>query len=155
MIFKIVSIGTKPPTWVREGFQAYADRMPRDFPILLREVAAPKHLSDSAQTKSEEAKRLNKEIDPQDFVVALDERGHSMHSRDLASQVLAWQEEGQRQIVFLIGGADGLAAELKARANMLLSLSSLTYPHYMVRIVLAEAIYRAWTIQIGHPYHRD
>ncbi|HCD26927.1 MAG TPA: 23S rRNA (pseudouridine(1915)-N(3))-methyltransferase RlmH, partial [Gammaproteobacteria bacterium] len=53
------------------------------------------------------------------------------------------------------GGADGLAAELKARANMLLSLSSLTYPHYMVRIVLAEAIYRAWTIQIGHPYHRD
>ena len=153
MRIRILSIGNKSPGWIKTGFEEYAKRMPREMPLTLLEMQAPRHHSDSAKYQQDEAQKLLAQIGKNDWVIALDERGASCSSVDLAYSLKEWQMDG-RDVTFLIGGADGLAKEVLGRANQKVSLSKLTFPHYMVRVILAEAVYRAWSISAGHPYHR-
>lgn len=152
----IVAVGNKAPAWVDDGFDEYARRMPPEARIELLEVKPePRDAGKtSQQMMAAEARRILAAIPAGTRMVALDEHGKDMSTRDLASKIAGWQREGG-DLAWVIGGADGLADEVKARATMLLRLSSLTLPHALVRVVLAEALYRAVSLNKGHPYHRE
>jgi len=154
MRLRILSVGTKPPAWVRDGFTAYARRLPPEMPLQLVEIPAPKHRGDTQAFVNDEGARMLAQIDPQDRVIALEDSGVTVSSAQLAAKMDNWRMQGQN-VVFLVGGSDGLSAAVRDRAEERLSLSALTFPHYMVRVVLAEALYRAWSICVGHPYHRE
>jgi 23S rRNA (pseudouridine1915-N3)-methyltransferase len=153
MKIRIVSVGTKAPAWVCSGFAEYAKRMPPDLPVELIEIPAPKHLGDTEKFMQVEAAKMTAQVDAADWVVALDEHGKSVSSVELAKKLDRWRMQGQN-VVFLVGGSDGLGQAARERANEKISLSTLTFPHYVVRVILAEALYRAWSISVGHPYHR-
>lgn len=150
---QVVAIGAKAPEWVRLGFAEYAKRLPQEFAFELIEIPAPKHRADAARSERTEGEKMLARIAASDWVVALDEGGRQVDSQGMAARLDAWRMQGAN-ITLLIGGADGLASAVKQRANETLSLSRLTFPHYQVRVLLAEALYRAWTISTGHPYHR-
>ena len=154
MKLRIISVGTKCPGWVRQGFDEYAKRMPREMPLSLLEIPAPRYHQDSNKVDEVEGKKIAEKIGPGDWVVALDEHGKSFDSKTLAQALDGWRDLG-KDVVFLIGGANGLSETLLHRANQRISLSALTFPHYLVRVLIAEALYRAHSISIGHPYHRD
>ncbi|MEM7098477.1 MAG: 23S rRNA (pseudouridine(1915)-N(3))-methyltransferase RlmH [Pseudomonadota bacterium] len=154
MRFKILALGNKPPTWVKDGFESYAKRMPREMSLELVQIPPPKHHSEAARFISAEGDKMLAQVDNSDWVIALDERGKQVTSRQLAGRFEDWRLAGQ-DVVFVVGGSDGLAPNIKQRANETLSLSALTLPHYLVRPVLAEALYRAWSIYTKHPYHRE
>jgi 23S rRNA (pseudouridine1915-N3)-methyltransferase len=122
--------------------------------VAVHEFAAPKSLPPS-ETQKTEAQLLLKAIPPKSFVVLLDERGKDMSSRDFAAKLSAWQDQGLNDLVFIIGGADGVTDDVRQRANFTLSFGRLTWPHRLVRVMLLEQIYRAKQIIAGHPYHRD
>ena len=153
MKLQVLSVGNRCPGWIRQGFDEYAKRMPKEMPLSLTEIAAPKHHQDSSKVDELEAKKILQKIQPTDWVVALDEKGRHSSSAALAGELERWRELG-KDVVFVIGGANGLASEVLERANQQLSLSALTFPHYVVRVLIAETLYRAWSISIGHPYHR-
>ena len=153
MKIKLLSIGNRAPAWVEQGFHEYARRMPRELPLELTEIQPEKHHKDTARFRSREAERLSQQIGQRDWIVCLDERGRQLDSQALAKRILIWQEQAQ-DVALVIGGSDGIAPELLERAHEKISLSSLTLPHYLVRVVVAEALYRATTINAGHPYHR-
>jgi 23S rRNA (pseudouridine1915-N3)-methyltransferase len=155
MRFLVVAVGIRMPHWVVAGFDDYCARMPRDARIELVEVKPEKR---SAGTPTErvlerESQRIEAALPPGCLRLALDERGRSFDSVGLARQLARWRDGG-RDLAFLIGGPDGLSEALKASAVMLLSLSPLTLPHGLARVVLAEQLYRAHTLMTGHPYHR-
>ena len=145
------------PAWVDAGFEEYAKRMPREAPLKLLEVKAEPRTEDGGNVErltEAEARRITAAIPKGALKVVLDERGRSFGTRDLASRIEGWQMDG-RDIAFVIGGADGLADAVKRDADVMWSLSPLTLPHGLVRVVLAEQLYRAWTILRNHPYHRE
>lgn len=144
------------PSWVSAGFDEFARRMPRELPLQLVEVKAEPRSSGktAAALMAAEAARIEAALPPRCRRVVLDERGRDLSTRALAARLAAWQEDG-RDVALIIGGADGLAPELKASADESLRLSSLTLPHALVRPLLAEALYRAHTVLQGHPYHRS
>ena len=151
----IAAVGHKMPAWIENGFGEYAKRMPPDCRIVLKEI---KPIERSGSKTAETAMALERtKIDaavPKGArIVALDERGKDLTSVQLAQHLTQWQQDG-RDVVFVIGGADGLDPEFKRNADMLVRLSSLTMPHGMVRVLLAEQLYRAWSITQNHPYHR-
>ncbi len=143
------------PAWIEAGFAEYAKRMPPELRIVLREIKpeARTASNNAATVMQREAARIETALPRQCRIVALDERGRDLTTMQLADQLTGWQREGG-DVAFLIGGADGLDPSLKARAQTLLRLSSLTLPHGMVRVLLAEQLYRAWTVTQNHPYHR-
>ncbi|MGH8618711.1 MAG: 23S rRNA (pseudouridine(1915)-N(3))-methyltransferase RlmH [Burkholderiales bacterium] len=148
----VAAVGHRMPPWIDEGFQEYARRMPRELRL---ELAAVKPAAGAqGQDKAAEAARLRAAVPDGARLVALDERGKALTTVALAKQLARWREEG-RDIAFAIGGADGLDPGLLKEADLVLSLSALTLPHAMVRVVLAEQLYRAWTILQNHPYHRE
>lgn len=122
--------------------------------VTVREVTAPKNLP-PVETQKAEAERLLKLIPPKAYVVLLDERGKDLGSRDFAAKISAWQERGVPELVFVIGGADGVTEDVCARADFTLGFGRLTWPHRLVRVMLLEQLYRAQQIKAGHPYHRD
>lgn len=152
----ILAVGNKAPAWVTSGFTEYARRMPPEARVELVEIKPePREAGKTpAQMMAAEAKRILGALPAGAKLVALDERGKDMSTRDLAGKISAWQREGD-DVAFVIGGADGLADEVKSRAALLLRLSSLTLPHALVRVILAEALYRAVSLNQGHPYHRE
>lgn len=143
----IACVGHKMPEWIQQGFQEYAKRMPPEARLELVEVKP-------GRDKAEEGRRLLEAVPARATLVALDERGKPVSTADLARTLGAWMREAV-QPAFVIGGAEGLAEAVKERAAMTLSLSALTLPHQLVRVVLAEQLYRAWSILAGHPYHRE
>lgn len=151
----VVAVGMRMPQWVAAGFDDYAGRMPRDARIELVEVRPEKRSATMPARRilERESERIEGALPPGCLRLALDEHGRSFDSAGFARQLAAWRSTG-RDIAFLIGGADGLSEALKASAAMVLSLSPLTLPHALARVVLAEQLYRAHTILIGHPYHR-
>ena len=151
MQHKLLCIGHKAPSWVAEGEQGYAKRL---RPGLDVQLLAPSKLSESGQRKEAEAKLVLAKLPKNAWLVALDEKGSAWSSRELSASYGRWLDQG-RPIVFLIGGADGLAQSLLARADAKWSLSPLTLPHALVRVFLVEALYRAQSLLAGHPYHRD
>ena len=154
----IVAVGHKMPAWIESGFAEYTKRMPPELRIELREVKpeARSSSNNAATVMQREAARIEAvlgTLSKQLRIVALDERGKDWTTVQLSEQLTGWQREGG-DVAFLIGGADGLDPALKARASTLIRLSSLTLPHGMVRVLLAEQLYRAWSVTQNHPYHR-
>ena len=151
----IAAVGHKMPAWIETGFQEYARRMPSECRLLLKE-SKPVERSSGRSAESvmaEERKRIEAVLSKGSLVVALDERGADLTTMQLSQQLTHWQQQG-RDVTFVIGGADGLDAEFKKQADLLVRISSLTLPHGMVRVLLAEQLYRALSITKNHPYHR-
>lgn len=155
MKIKILSIGTKMPSWVNDGVAEYVKRLPKDmsFEMLELPLAARSKNADIKRLVLKETESLLSHIQPQDHVIALEVKGQNWSTEKLASNLEAWQMNGQN-VTFLVGGPDGLGDACRERANQLWSLSALTLPHPVVRVILAEQIYRAWTVTQNHPYHR-
>jgi 23S rRNA (pseudouridine1915-N3)-methyltransferase len=149
-------VGTRPPGWVREAYADYTRRLGSRLKLTLVEVEpGPRSAGQSPRKAIEtEARKLLTALRPDEWVVALDESGTEMSTRELAAWLEGRMREG-RDLAFLIGGPDGFAAEVVARSDISLSLSRLTLPHALVRVVLAEQLYRAISILTHHPYHRD
>lgn len=151
----IAAVGHKMPAWIETGFAEYAKRMPPDCRLTLREIKpVDRSGSRSAETvMAMEKSRIEAVIPKGSTVIALDEHGRDLTTMQLAKNLEQWQQGGT-DVTFIIGGADGLDAQFKQQADMLLRISSLTLPHGMVRVLLAEQLYRAWSITQNHPYHR-
>lgn len=158
MRFIVVAVGHRMPEWVRTGFEEYARRMPRDAPLALKEIKPAPRGADSAAAAVQrllraEHDRIAAALPARCRKVVLDERGAQCTTPQLAGRIARWREEG-RDVAFIIGGADGTAPALKEEADLVWSLSKLTLPHALARVVLAEQLYRALSILSGHPYHR-
>jgi 23S rRNA (pseudouridine1915-N3)-methyltransferase len=154
MRVSLVAVGQRMPGWVQQGFSEYAQRLRPRLPLQLVEIPAVKRGADLQRAMEEEGRKLLAAVRNDDYVVALDERGKSRSSVEL-SQWLGQRLNDGRDLDFLVGGADGFAPEVLQRANERWSLSALTLPHALVRVVFAEQIYRAVTLLDGHPYHRE
>ncbi len=155
MKLRILAIGSKMPSWVTSGYTEYQKRMPPELRLELTELAMASRAKTSSPAKAiaAESAALDKAAG-NDYRVALDVTGKSWSTEQLADQLLNWQSLG-RNVSLLIGGPDGMSDELVANADQRWSLSALTLPHPLVRIVLAEQLYRAWTVNNNHPYHRS
>ena len=145
MRVRILAVGTRMPEWVTTAYEDYTRRMRKDMRVDLEEIAV--------RSKVEEEKRLLERIGD-DYLVALDERGKSLTTLQLARWLAERQQDG-RNLCFVIGGPDGHGQALLAKAALRWSLSALTFPHAMVRVILAEQLYRAHSVLQNHPYHRE
>lgn len=146
------------PAWINAGFDEYARRLPRDMPLALTELKPEPRgdkpgAGDIARLVEQEAQRIEAAIPKDNFTVVLDETGKMLTTRQLAGKITRWRDDA-RDVAFVIGGADGTAERLKKNAGWLWSLSPLTLPHGLARVVLAEQLYRAVSILGNHPYHR-
>jgi 23S rRNA (pseudouridine1915-N3)-methyltransferase len=152
----VAAVGTRLPGWMDAGFAEYAKRMPRELPMELVEIKPEPRTGGKPveAMMAAEAKRIEAALPPRCRRVALDERGDAPDTRALAHKLDQWLAGGD-DVAFLIGGPDGLDPALKQGAHERLRLSSLTLPHGLARVVLAEALYRAHSLRSGHPYHRD
>ena len=152
----LVTVGHKMPDWITTGFNEYAKRMPREARIELVEIKPEPRTTGKnvAQIMEAEAQRILATL-PQDALrIALDERGTHLTTRQMSQQMQDWMRSG-RDVAFIIGGADGLHESVKSSAQQLLALSAMTLPHGLVRILLAEQLYRAHSLLHNHPYHRE
>ncbi|HEY3326977.1 MAG TPA: 23S rRNA (pseudouridine(1915)-N(3))-methyltransferase RlmH [Novimethylophilus sp.] len=154
MKLRIIAVGHKMPAWVAEGYAEYAKRMPREAAMELIELKPGKRAAGKGgeQVRAAEAARILEAVGS-DLLVALDERGQQLTTLKLAEKFKGWLAGG-RDVALVIGGADGLHPAVKERADWLWSLTPLTLPHGMVRVLLAEQLYRAWSVINNHPYHR-
>lgn len=152
---RLISVGERMPTWVAEGFAEYRKRLSRELPLDLVEIplGARGKGRDPARAIADEGAAVLAALPKDVYVVALDGRGKSWSSEQLAEQLARWRQSG-RDLAILVGGPDGHAADVLARADQQWSLGPLTLPHMLVRLVVAEQLYRAVTILEGHPYHR-
>lgn len=151
---RVIAIGTRMPGWVTEGSDEYLKRMPRELSVEWVELPASKRTRDTAELRMlDEATAIERRLKPQDLIVALDIDGKTVSTENIADALSSWQAEGAK-VAFIIGGPDGLHPTLKARASARWSLGRITLPHPLVRVILAEQLYRAWSINAGHPYHR-
>ena len=152
----LVAAGTRMPAWVDTAFDDFAKRMPRELPLQLVEVKAePRTTGKTVDVMMAlEAARIEAALPPRCRRLILDERGEDLSTKALAKRLEHWQDGGD-DIAIIIGGPDGLDPALKATAHETMRLSSLTLPHALVRVMLAEAIYRAWSVLKNHPYHRE
>ncbi|WP_424195610.1 23S rRNA (pseudouridine(1915)-N(3))-methyltransferase RlmH [Ampullimonas aquatilis] len=155
MALQIIAVGHKMPGWIETGFQEYAKRMPPELALSLKELKPEVRSAAKPVEKvmALEAERILAALPKQARLIALDEHGEDLTTVALAKKLLGWQREGG-DTCFVIGGADGLAPIIKQKAQGLIRLSSMTMPHGMVRVLLAEQLYRAWSINTNHPYHR-
>lgn len=145
MRIKLVAVGKRMPRWAADAYDEFATRMPPEMRLDLVEIPTGKR---------DEGARILAQIPGDAHTVTLDERGTPWTTRELAAQLTEWRDSG-RPLALVIGGPDGHTAETRARATQSWSLSNLTLPHMLARVVVAEQLYRAWTILSGHPYHRD
>jgi len=152
----LIAVGTRMPAWVVDAYQEYAKRLPRECALRLVEIPLSKRRKSlsSSQAAEDEGQHLLASLPKDCTVIALDVRGNSWSTEELAVRLQDWLGSG-RDVALLIGGPDGLSADCLKRADLKWSLSALTYPHPLVRVILAEQLYRAWTITTGHPYHRS
>lgn len=151
----VIAVGTRMPAWVETAWEDYAKRMPADCAIELKEIKPEPRTTGKTpqQMMQAEARRIESAIPASALRIVLDEHGKDLTTMNLSSRLEQWRSGGQ-DVVFLIGGPDGLDRDLKKSCSGMIRLSSLTLPHPMVRIVLAEQLYRAWAILVNHPYHR-
>jgi 23S rRNA (pseudouridine1915-N3)-methyltransferase len=139
------------PIWVRDGFHEYTKRLPRDNRLELVEIPLSRRREGAS---AEEGRRMLEVAGKRDRLIALDERGELWSTRELVERIERWRGGG-RNVALLVGGPDGLHPSCIEQADETWSLSRLTFPHYLVRVLVAEQIYRAWSVAKGHPYHRD
>jgi len=143
------------PAWVQTGWQEYARRFPRGMPLVLKEITLAKRSknADINSLRLAEGDALLASVPDGHRLIALDEQGQQWSTMELAQQMENWMRE-ERGVCFLVGGPDGLASNCRERARDVWALGRLTLPHPLVRTILAEQLYRAWTITQNHPYHR-
>ena len=155
MRIRLIAVGHKMPKWVVEGYDEYAKRLPKDFALELLEIPmSPRGKNtDIAKAIRKEGDLMLEAIPSSDMVIAMEVLGKEWSTDQLADQTEQWRMDGYN-VSLLVGGPDGLDPRCTARADQVWSLSRLTLPHPMVRILLAEQIYRAWTLMNNHPYHR-
>ncbi len=155
MLIRMLAIGSKMPSWVAQGYQEYAKRFPPTYTLELVEIPAEKRTKQAniERLVQREGEKLLAAIKPGNRVIALDVKGQSWTTEQLAKHLQNWHDESQH-IDMLIGGPDGLSPACLQKAHIKWSLSPLTLPHPLVRILLAEQLYRAWSILQNHPYHR-
>ena len=156
MQINVIAVGTRMPAWVNDGYQEYARRMPRECSLILTEIPLGQRSKAQpvARAVKEEGHRMLAAIGDRQRVIALDVNGRGWSTEQLAGALRDWLQDGS-DLSLLVGGPDGLAAGCLARADQRWSLSPLTLPHPLVRVLLAEQLYRAWTLTSGHPYHRS
>ncbi len=156
MQIQLLAIGKRMPDWIGMGYKEYANRLKSTLPLNLIEIATTRksNSQDSKTVIRGEGEKLLATIPEKAWVVALDEHGKQWSSKELAEQMEKWADHSS-QIALLIGGADGLDKACLDRADQIWSLSALTLPHALVRVVVAEQIYRAWSLNSNHPYHRS
>ena len=152
----LASVGQKPPAWAEAAYDDFAKRFPPELRLELKAVKAEPRTSGktAAQLMAAEAQRLEAVVPKGARRVVLDERGTRLTTLQLADRLRFWLGDG-RDVALLVGGPDGLDPALKATADETLRLSDLTLPHAFVRVLLAEALYRAWSVMANHPYHRE
>jgi len=143
----ILSIGDKMPTWIQKGFEEFQKRIPKECELKLIEIPSRKPGKNTLQD-------FIKKIPPKSFTIACDEHGETWSTHTLSKNLEKWKMSG-KNIVFIIGGADGLDSSILNEVDQCWSLSHLTFPHMIVRILVAEQLYRALSILSGHPYHRE
>ena len=155
MQFDLIAIGKRMPVWVDSAFNEYSKRLPKNINFNLIEIMPAKRGKNISAKKLRniEEQKINEFIANNSFVIALDEKGKSKNSRELSIELQKWIDNHQH-IIILIGGVDGLSSTIKNKANEIWSLSEMTLPHKLVRIIIIEQIYRAWSIISHHPYHR-
>jgi 23S rRNA (pseudouridine1915-N3)-methyltransferase len=153
---RLIAVGSRMPKWVREAYEDYITRLGSGLKVSLVEIEPGQRSAGRPPQKAmeAEAQKLLGALRKDDYVVVLDERGAEMTTRELAAWLKTRMQEG-RDVAFLVGGPDGFAPEVVARSDFKWSLSRLTFPHALVRVVLAEQLYRAHGVLANHPYHRD
>lgn len=162
MLIRILAVGQRSPRWVDEAVADYLKRFPKEITVELLTVRTETRTGDPARRTeaatatlmAREAERLRARIPPRARVVVLDEHGKDLRTLALAARLRDWQQQAA-PVALLIGGPDGLDPGLQAEADERIRLSSLTLPHALVRVLLAEQLYRAWSINANHPYHRE
>ena len=155
MRIRLISVASRMPRWVEQGYSEYAKRMPADLPLELVEIplATRGKNADVARLMRREGEQMLAATQPADRIVTLEVEGRPWSTEALAEQLENWRLEA-RTVNLMVGGPEGLPAEVTARSDQRWSLSPLTLPHPLVRILLAEQLYRAWTILNRHPYHK-
>jgi len=153
---RLLAVGDRQPNWVDEAFAVYSGRLPRDWKFRI-DVIGTAHRAKNDRTgkaMDAEGQQILARLDKKEMAILLDERGRELDSRGLAEMLSQWQGDG-RDLCFIIGGPDGVSDDCRERADFTLSLSRLTLPHGLARVLLAEQLYRAHSLQTGHPYHRE
>ncbi len=156
MRVRVIAVGTRLPAWVRSACDDYLTRLASHLAVSLVEIEPGLRTAGGSAVKAvaAEGERLLRALGPRDHVAALDERGRELSTRELAAWLEGRMREGE-DLAFLIGGPDGLASEVLTRSDLTLSLSRLTLPHALARVLLTEQLYRAHSLLTHHPYHRD
>ena len=155
MRVRVIAVGTRMPSWVRSACDEYLARLRGSLAVALTQIEpAARRAGGPQQAIAREGERLLAALLPADHVIALDERGRELTTRELAAWLGSRMQQGE-DLAFLVGGPDGLAPEVLSRSNFTLALSRLTLPHALARVLLIEQLYRAHCILANHPYHRD
>ncbi len=156
MQIDLIAVGKRMPPWIESGFKEYTKRLPKNINFKLIEITpAIRGKNNSAENyKRKEEENINDALTKDSLMIIFDEHGKSISSTSLAKKLEAWNEE-QQHISLIIGGPDGLSDSIKKKANQTWSLSEMTLPHGLVRVIVVEQIYRAWSITQNHPYHRE
>jgi 23S rRNA (pseudouridine1915-N3)-methyltransferase len=153
---RLIAVGDRQPSWVDDAFGIYTGRYPPEWKFRLDTIATGRRAKNdkSRNAMTAEGEQILAKIGADEQLVLLDERGKQATSQALAARLAEWQADG-RNLCFVIGGPDGVSAACRGRANLIWSLSDLTLPHGLARVLFAEQMYRAWSLQVGHPYHRE
>lgn len=156
MRLHLLAVGTRMPVWVVAGFEEFARRLPRECSLQLKEIEPARRSknAEATQYKDEEAKRIDAALPKGARIVVLDVQGAAWTTPELSQRMDYWLHNEQ-DVALVIGGPDGLAPQWQAKAQERWSLSRLTFPHALVRVMVAEQVYRAWSILKNHPYHRE
>lgn len=156
MHLRLLAVGDRQPSWVDDAFDKYVERFPREWKFRLDTIqTARRNKNDkSLKAMTSEGSQILDKVAATEQLVLLDERGKQFTSQALAFALADWQSDG-RDLCFVVGGPDGVSEAVRQRANQIWSLSQLTLPHGMARVLLSEQLYRAWSLQNGHPYHRS
>jgi 23S rRNA (pseudouridine1915-N3)-methyltransferase len=156
MHIRLIAVGDRQPGWVDDAFHTYVARFPREWKFRLDAIATARRgksdRSDSAMQA--EGEQILARINRGEQVILLDERGKQLSSPELSRRLEGWQSDG-RDLCFVIGGPDGVSGAVRNRSDFNWSLSNLTLPHGLARVLFSEQMYRAWSLQVGHPYHRE
>ena len=155
MHIRLIAVGDRQPSWIDSAFENYVQRLPRQWQFRLDLIATASRSKKSIAevAKTAEGQKVLAKIKGPECVIVLDEKGKEFSSKELAARLVDWQSDG-RDLTFVIGGPDGVSDDCIQRANHLWSLSRLTLPHGLARVLFAEQLYRAWCLTTGHPYHR-
>ena len=156
MHIRLLAVGDRQPQWVDDAFGAYTGRFPREWKFGVDVIpTVRRHKNDkSRKAREAEGELIIGKLSAGERLILLDERGRQLNSKGLSATLADWQADG-RDICFVIGGPDGVSDACRKRADFTWALSTLTLPHGLARVLLAEQLYRAHSLQTGHPYHRE